>query len=100
MVCVSASCAHFSVSAAETHSTHRQTDLGDEGTLVSLPHRQPHQGIAQLFDLLVVVQPFDLSLQITWEIDRAPHSEDEKCFLWKSAVTQSVCSYLVSVTQQ
>lgn len=41
------------------------TDLGDEGPLVALPHRQPHQRVSQLFDLLVVVQPFHLSLQVT-----------------------------------
>lgn len=49
-----------------TH-TDEQTDLGDEGPLVPLPHRQPHQGVSQLFHLLVVVQPLHLSLQITWK---------------------------------
>lgn len=48
-------------------NTNTNTDLGDKGTLVSLPHRKPHQGIPQSFDLLVVIQPFHLPLQITWK---------------------------------
>lgn len=53
---------HKSLNINILTNTHNQTDLRDEGTLVSLPYRQPHKCISQLFHLLVVIQPFDLSL--------------------------------------
>lgn len=46
---------------------HMKTDLRDEGALVPLPHGLPHQGVSQLFHLLVVIQPLHLSLQVTWK---------------------------------
>lgn len=48
-----------------THS-YNQTHLRNKGALVFLPYRQPHQRIPQLFHLLVVIQPLNLPLEVTW----------------------------------